>query len=155
VAWLGAWGDIIGPGILTGCIPGRRPVLGSIRASEAAMTGDLAGGPVIGMTADGRPGTGTRCLAAWVAASSASCFACSRISLIFCSVSADSSSDSLDFPPVGRRILGDLGDFAAVGLATAALTVGDNFSSVDSLSVAMGDGTVGSCIGRSGSGFCC
>ena len=46
-------------------------------------------------------GTNGRC---WAAADlSASCFACSRIRLIFCLVSVDSSSDSLDFPPSALR----------------------------------------------------
>ena len=60
-------------------------------------------------------GTDGRC---WVAADlSASCFPCSRIRLIFCLVSADSSSDSLDIPPVER----------------------DTFSSMDNLSGWVGD----------------
>lgn len=72
----------------------------------------------------------------WAAAvRSASCLACSRISLIFWSVSADSSSLSLDLPPVERRILGlgDLAEAVPPGL-TRLLLLGDNFSSVDSLS---------------------
>jgi hypothetical protein len=135
-------------------MPGRSPVLGSIRASwgDVVITGDLAGAPtaVIGIpVAEISPETGTKCLAAC----SASCFACSKISFIFCSVSADSSSDSLAFPPVALLMRGDLGDFAAVGLAMAVLIVGDNFSSVDSRKDVIGDGTVGSWIGSSGSCF--
>jgi hypothetical protein len=50
---------------------------------------------------------------------------------------------------------GDFGDFADVGLAMATLIVGDNFSSVDNRNDVIGDGTVGSWIGRIGSGFGC
>lgn len=85
------------------------------------------------------PGMGTRGRCCAAADLSASCFACSRIKLIFCLVSADSSSDSRDFPPVERLILG-FGDLE-VGLVMD--TEGDTFSSMDSLSGWVGD--CGSC----------
>ena len=78
------------------------------------------------------PGMGTRGRC-WAAADlSASCFACSRIRLIFCLVSALSSSDSLDLPPVERLILG-----LEVGLVMD--TEGDTFSSIESLRGWLGD----------------
>ena len=68
------------------------------------------------------------------AASSASCLACSRIRWILL-VTADSSSDSLEFPPVDLliRCLGDLDD----GLELAM--EGDSFSSMDNLRGCNGD----------------
>lgn len=148
-------------------MPGSSPVLGSIKASCAAVEVTVAGGrdvivatadmgiPVAtkGVTGVRIPDTGSKCRAVC----SASFLACSKICLIFCSVSADSSSDSLDLPPVERRARGDFGDFAAVGLAMGAVVmVGDDLSSVDNLREVMGDGTVGACVcaGGAGSGFC-
>ena len=56
------------------------------------------------------------------------------IRFIFCNVSVDSSSESLDLPPVDLRILAwGLGDLAEVGLARGWL--GDAFSSVESPSI--------------------
>ena len=72
------------------------------------------------------------------AASSASCLACSRIRWIFLSVTADSSSDSLEFPPVDLLIL-CLGDLEE-GLELAM--EGDNLSSMDNLR-----GCTGDCVG--------